>query len=676
VTHEFSDESRGNDSLMARKRGIGHFLAASTLLACAHGTGSAAGVNVVTYHNDTLRTGWNSAETTLTAQNVGGTRFGLLAQVALDEEVDAQPLVVSGVEISGSRHDVVYVVTANNSVYAVDAVSGAILRHVNLGPPVSTTVLPATVYAAPTPSTPCDPDVPSIGINSTPVIDLSRQTLFVMAYTSLPNTGQTYYLHALNLSTLADRVPPVKVAATRLLSDGKTLYSFNAVYSRQRPALLETNGVVYAGFGSFCDNGGSASRGWMMGWNASSLEPLANQFLANRVPNSILTSIWMSGAGPAADSQGNVYFVTSNSDTYANASALNLSESVVKWSPTTDAVSYFTPSDTGSDAAALDESDGDFGSGGVMLLPMQSASAPALAVAAGKQGVMYLLNQSNLGGKNSGGALGEYSIGYCACAPSYFQGADGFGRVVTSGDSYNFRVAQVGISSMLRLLRFQDQGLTEYRHSLPYLLMPPGVLMVDEAFEPSELNTGFGFFTSVSSNGIAPGSAVVWAVGGPLFNDDVTLYAYDGASGRLLYSGTAGTWQNVDGHANLVPTVANGRVYVAATKNLSIFGIAGPGRSIIQESDFLRPVPPPGLAPVPHQVYGFVSAVAGSRLDIRTRTGTHVTVDVSAAMARNTAFPASVGAAVLARGDYVNGTLQAMSLLHAKPKPILWRPDR
>jgi hypothetical protein len=533
---------------------------------------AATTINVTTNHNNTRRTGWNGAETSLTPSVVGGFSFGLLHQVPLDDQVDAQPLLVAGLTIGGAAHDVVYVATEANTVYAIDASSGAILRQINLGTPVPISLLPTL----------CSKNGNNVGINSTPVIDLVSQTLYVIAYTYINNTP-AFHLHALGLTTLVDKVHPVLVSASHTLSDGRTLYRFKAGASRQRAALLEADGNIYAGFASFCDihsKYNSGSRGWLLGWNAGTLAPLAQSLLTNRVPSDspddfLLTSIWMSGYGPSwSGDTGNIFFVTGNSDasgmTYDKTrGGVNLSESVVEWSPTLNRVaSYFSPTDSGADVATLDQQDNDFGSGGVMLLPKQPGSFPLLAVAAGKVGIMYLMNQSNLGGENSSNVLGEYSIGPCWCGPSYFKGPDGVGRVVSSG------------GSTINVWKVQTS--------------PTTALVAESGFTPPSISTGQdgGFFTSISSNGTTAGSAVIWAVNRPFDSTtDVTLYAFNAASGTQLYSATAGTWPNTHGNANIVPTVANGKVYVASFKMLSIFGVEGTGQALIPKSQFVRPAP-------------------------------------------------------------------------------------
>lgn len=228
-------------------------------------------VAVTTYHYDNLRTGWNQHETTLTASSFPG-NFGILQTVTLDDQVDAQPLIIPGLAIAGGTHDVVYVATESNTIYAIDASSGAILLSRNLGDPV------------PTPLG-CNNNGPNVGINGTPVINLATQTLYVIAYVNSENGGPpTYQLHALNLSSLADQpYSPVTVTASHTLTNG-SIYTFNATYQRQRPTLLLNNGInsnntIYAAFGSFCDYSGNNSRGWLLGWNANTLAPLPTNHL-------------------------------------------------------------------------------------------------------------------------------------------------------------------------------------------------------------------------------------------------------------------------------------------------------------------------------------------------------------------------------------------------------------
>jgi hypothetical protein len=503
-----------------------------------------AQVAVTTYHYDNNRTGWNQNETVLTPANVSSSSFGLLQTVALDDQVDGQPLLVPGVNITAGnnqgKHDVVYVATENNTVYAIDAESGTILLNPNFGKAVRWPLG-------------CSNNGPNVGINSTPVIDTTANTLYVIVYTQ-DTTGPTYRIHALDLGSLTDKVTPQVISASHTLTDGTT-FTFNATYQRQRPGLLLANGDVYAGFGSFCDFNANLSRGWLLGWSTNSLTPLPGNQLNDTQPNSpdsfFLSSIWMSGYGLAADDAGDILFVTGNSDysgtTYDGVS--NIQESVVKVSPNlTTVLSLFTP----SNQASLDQADTDFGSGGVLVLPDQGGSIPHLAVAAGKYGTMYLMNEDKLGGYSTtrNNVLGAYQVGGCWCGQSYFVDADGAARVVSSGG----RLVKVW-----KLATSPKPSLTAVASS-------------------SYINGGQdpGFFTTVSSNGSS--NAIVWALSRPLSQSQskVYLFAFNPDAGKTLsplFKSFAGAWPNVGGNSNLVPIVANGQVFVASNKQLQIFGL-------------------------------------------------------------------------------------------------------
>lgn len=522
----------------------------STFALCA--ASLAAGQAVTTYHVDNNRTGWNSHETVLTPANVGGASFGLLHEVPLDDQVDGQPLFVPGVNITAGTskglHDVTYVATEGNTVYAIDATSGKILLSPNFGKPVS---LPLG----------CNNNGPNVGINSTPVIDASSNTLYVIVYTQ-DSSGPAYRIHALDLGSLTDKVAPQVIVASHTLLDG-TAFNFNATYQRQRPGLLLANGTVYAGFGSFCDFGANLSRGWLLGWSVNTLAPLpANQIFDTQAtsPDSFfLSSIWMSGYGLTSDDAGNVLFVTGNSDysgtTYDGVS--NLQESVVKVSSDLTTVhDLFTP----RNQASLDQADADFGSGGVLVLPDQKGSTPHLAVAVGKVGNLFLMNEDKLGGYSpkTNNVLGTYAVGNCWCGPSYFvDPKDGAGRVVTSGGR-NVQILKVQTSPT------------------------PALVKVSQSAALSATVQDPGFFTSISSNGNA--NPIIWALSRPTgaAGNPIFLYAFDpdsvsGTTIKQIFRAQAGTWPNTTGNSNLVPLVANGEVFVAAHNQLRIFGIK-PGK--------------------------------------------------------------------------------------------------
>jgi hypothetical protein len=603
---------------------------------------AALAVNVTTYHNDSNRTGWNGNETVLTPQVVkhgsGGQTFQLTASVAIDDQVDAQPLVVQGQAIQGQgTHDVVYVATENNTLYAIDANDGTILLSKNFGPPVPESALPGG----------CSNNAANVGIGSTPVIDTSTGTLYLIAYT-YKNQVQQYMVHAVDLSTLQDVVTPVKVSASSRL-DNNSKYRFNAAVSRQRAALLMANNNIYAGFASFCDIAADQSRGWVLGWDKSSLAPLAHNEMTNTLSSSpddfFLTSVWMSGYGLAADpSTGDIYFVTGNSD-YSGTTldpVKNIAESAVHMSGDLSTVeNIFTP----SNAVSLEQGDVDYGSGGFMLLESQPNQTFPLGVAAGKDGNMYMFNATTMAN------VGTFGIGGCWCGQSYYQAADGTGRVVTSGGD-NALVWKVKAGNHPKLTQVASTG------------------SVGGAQDP-------GFFTSISSNGDDDMSAVIWAVSRPdgTAQHNISLFAFDARRGGSLMSGHAGKWPNTGGNSNIVPTVANGKVYVAAFKTLDIFGLSSGAPAVQKDVSFTRSEV--ALPAGTHEIYGIIRAIDGTRLTVARRDGSVITVDGSNADKTQRYAEPYLGNGVILQGRFAqNGVFEADMVLHAKKNAAMWPADR
>jgi hypothetical protein len=648
-------------------RGFLNWIAVSIL--CSAVLVSAAGCTkpeaVTTYHYDNNRTGWNSNESILTPANVTPNGFGLIAVADLDDDndqVDAQPLIVPNQTIQGiGVRAVTYVVTENNSVYGIDAFSGAKLIKVNLGAPV------------PRPLN-CENNGPAVGINGTPTIDIDSRTLYVVSYVMV-GSSPTHQLHALDLATLQDKPgSPVTIAASNTLQDGST-DKFDSSVQRQRAALLQANGNVYAGFGAYCDFQALHSRGWVLGWRRSSLTPLGHNELLNKAvtaPSSFncyfhapwtnnhpcfLSSVWMSGFGLASDTQGNLFFTTGNTAEGIYNSTTNLAESLVKLSPDLSAVvDFFTPADMNT----LDAGDTDFGSGGALVLPDQPGPVPNLAVAAGKDGNLFIVNRDT-------GHMGEFHnpddsasvpIDGCWCGPSYFKGADGVGRVVSSGGS-------------------QIKQWTVKTANTPALTLEASAPLEHSDQDP-------GFFTSISSNGTAANTTIIWAVDRPVGNDNhVTLYAFDatpsGGALKQLWKGEGGTWPNTGGNANIVPTVANGRVYVGSYKQLRIFGLATPERMTV-----VAPHPHPQtqfemaqFTPSTGSLYwGTIRKVDGSSVTLELRTGRLLTVDVSKVLPRATSDFGAIGRALAVSGIVgPDGVLVASGIWRAKG-PSLWGPDR
>jgi len=603
---------------------------------------------VTTYHYNNLRTGWNQTETVLSAAKFPKT-FGLLADVAIDDQVDAQPLLVPAEQIAGGTHDVVYVVSENNTVYAIDAVSGAILVQRNLGAPV------------PTPLG-CGNNGPNVGITSTPVIDLARGEIFLIAYVN--GTTPSYQLHAINLITLADALPPVTVAASQTLTDGTT-FKFNATYQRQRPGLLEVSGNIYAGFGSFCDFSANQSRGWVLGWKAETLAPLIhaelNDTQATSPTSFFLSSVWMSGFGLAAGESNHVIFSTGNSDCnfYVNPEACpknstydgvtNIQESVISMQPNLAARSgVFTP----TNVFDMDMADADLGASGVMLLPEQPNNW-YLASIVSKDGRLWLLNQESLANALD---MKQLSQG-CWCGTSYFKGSDGIGRVVSSA------------------------GATVQTWQVLTTSSPTLVAEGSSALQQSEQDPGF--FTSVSSNHGQLNGAIIWAVARPTGSAPLTLYAFaaeaSGGTLRQLYSSPVGQWPNLGGNANIVPVVANGKVYVASYKSLMIFGPNGSPVGATSATAMLASAAMPAALPagVTQRVTGTLVAINGTTLRLQTRGRQTVSVDIAHALGSDRVANLVAGQSYTALAEAIgpDGTLEAVAVMRAKPGSGAWPPD-
>jgi hypothetical protein len=388
------------------------------------GSATAAPTGVLTEHNDNARTGLYADERTLTPANVNVRQFGKLFSLPVDGYVYAQPLVMAGVPIPDrGRHNVLFVATEHNSVYAFDAddnagANAAPLWHVNLGP------------AVPQPDVISNDLVPEVGITGTPVIDPRSGTLYVVAKTREEGTWYQH-LHALDVTTGAERPnSPVLITASVPGSgdgnDGHGGVPFQPLREHQRGGLCLSHGTVYVSWASHGDHG--PYHGWLIGYDATTL---LQTMAFNDTPDDSAGGIWMSGMGPAADRDGNIYVSTGNGGFNANsAGGRNYGDSVLKIAPDGRVAGYFTP----FNQANLNASDNDLGSGGVMLLPARHDDPRRLLVTAGKEGRVYLIDRDDPGGYHADrddilqalpGAVGFGSFGTPAAFQDrvYYQGS-------------------------------------------------------------------------------------------------------------------------------------------------------------------------------------------------------------------------------------------------------------
>jgi hypothetical protein len=502
--------------------------------------------DVLTYHNDNAHTGANLAETTLTPANVNVADFGKLFTDSVDGVVYAQPLVKSGVVVPGQGTlDLVFVATERDSVYAFNADSlGAPIWHDSFIDPAAgvTTVSDADLNS--------NSISPEVGITGTPVIDPTTSTLYVVAFTKEVSGGSTTYvqrLHALDLATGAEKFGGPVVIQASVPGSGQGgsggVVSFDAFHENQRPGLLLDGGVVYIAWASFDDI--TPYHGWVIGYDAQTLQQVA---VFNTTPDGGLGGIWQSGAGPAADAAGNLYFLTGNGTFDAGAATppnQDYGDSFVKLSPTPSGLTA-TGSFTPFNQDTLDARDEDLGSGGPLLLPDQPGPAPHLLVAAGKEGKLYLLNRDNLGG------------------------------FVPSVDHVVQEVPQATTSAFDTPAYFNGQVyLAGVGDTLKAFTLAGGLLSTTPS---SQSSVAFGYpgaTPSISANGTADG--IVWVV---QRGATAILRAYSAADLTTeLYDSTQAGTRDQFGEAVkfAVPTVVNGKVFVGTQSGLAVFGLLPPG---------------------------------------------------------------------------------------------------
>jgi hypothetical protein len=501
--------------------------------------------SVLTGRNDVSRDGLFGTETLLSPANVNSTLFGSLFSCNVDGYVSAQPLYVPAVTINGTTHNVVYVATEHDSVFAFDADNTncqAPLWQVNLIPSGSTTV-PVNVQGCVGVN-----GLVEIGILGTPVIDPTSNTLYVVAKSTITNTDKTsFWLHALDITSGAEKFgAPITINAS--VSSINGTLNFNPLSQMQRPALLLSNGTVFIAFGSNgCD---LKDHGWLMAYSASSLGQVG---VFNASPDvSAGDAIWMSGDGPAADSNGYIYLVTANGDFDISTGGSDYGDSVVKLQLTSNGLSvadYFTPFDQGN----MEENDLDLGSGGAMLLPPQSGTYQNLLIAAGKTGTVYVINEQD---------LGQYDI---------------------DGDNNN-QIPQSIANALL-----QEYGTAAYWNNMLYFSahndylkafsLTNGVLSSTPVAQSSTHYQVVGV-PVVSAN--ASTNGIVWLVRFVKNNGTEGLYAYNATPSGATLPELYDTSQNASrdtlgGTAHFAtPIIANGKVYVgtAATQSqLKAYGL-------------------------------------------------------------------------------------------------------
>ena len=504
---------------------------------------------VLTQHNDNARTGDNLRETLLNTSSVNVHRFGKLWTRYVDGYLYAQPLYVPNVRIPGhGLHNVIYLATAHNSVYAFDADDPkAILPfwRVNLGPSIPADEVYTTKWT--------DMRV-EIGITSTPVIDPSTNTIFVEAKTKEHGT-YVHRLHALDITTGAERPSsPVEIKASVRgtgMASVNGVVTFDPVKQLQRPALLLANGTVYLAFGSHADS--PPFHPWILGYDAHTL---VQTCVFNGTPNGDEGSIWQAGMGMASDPAGNIYAMTGNGTFDANTGGADYGDSFLKLSPQPGGLKvadYFAPYDQQS----MNDNDLDVGSSGPMLIPGTS-----LLLGGSKNGWLYLMRQNNLGHyqpKDDSQIVQSFPIthGNCHGSPVYWNGPGG---------------PQVYIwPELAHLMAFRLTGgkFTEAPASESAVTVPDGMP---------------GAFLSVSADGSRAGTGIVWSSAPYDANANWEtvpgiLRAYDASdlTHELWDSKMNPARDDLGMFAKFcAPTVVNGKVYLSTfSKQLQVYGLLG-----------------------------------------------------------------------------------------------------
>jgi hypothetical protein len=517
-------------------------------------------VSVLTWRYDLSHAGQNTNETALNPSNVNANSFGKLFSLTVDSTVYAQPLYVPGLKMSdGLAHNVLFVATENDSIYAFDADSNG---GANANPIWRASLL-TSAYGAGAGATAVpwqdngSPDVaPTVGITGTPAIDLATNTMFVV--TSTKENGVYFSrLHAINIVTGKEQPNSpanitATVAGTGNGSSGGQL-SFSPLWENQRPALDFYNGYVYIGYAAHGDNG--PWHGWLFAYNATTLQQTTALCLT---PNGVGAGVWAAGAGLPIDttvSGGRMFIVTGNG-TRSSAPPFSASteygESVVAFSLANGKI---TPVDefTSFNYQTLNDHDWDQGSGGLLMPPDQQGANPHLLITGGKEGRIVVLNRDNLGGFASGAlsntnALQDISdvipqaVGFWS-TPAYW-----------NGNVYLWA-----------------------ENNVPMLFKLNGGVMDTQPDSQSTITSAFPDPTfSISSSGAQNG--IAWAVRSDQFNSNgpAVLYAWDANDlTNTIYESDTNATRDHAGPANKfsIPVVTNGKVYVAAHGEVDVYGL-------------------------------------------------------------------------------------------------------
>ena len=486
-------------------------------------TNTSAGA-VLTFHNDDARDGAFTEETTLTTANVNSSQFGKRFSYPVDGQIYAQPLFVPQLSIGGAAHNVVFVATENDTVYAFDADG------------LQTTPLWSASLGIPSPRNDAYGISPQLGVTSTPVIDITTNTLYVLAET---NSGP-FYLHALDVASGAEKFGgPVSVTAsvpgTGWDSTNGTITLEKGCYQRVGLALDPVTNMVYIAFGH-------CNHGWVLAYDKTSLQQTA---VFNATPDGAGGGLW-SGAPAIDDLSGDIYLITGVdqndpssgfNDSFLRLSASDLSEQ-----------DFFQP----DNESWLDANDADLGSGAAILLPDNTSSTPREVIGGGKDGRVFVVNRDNMGNfaPDSNNVIQTVQVG-----------VHQFDNIFSTPVYWNGFL----------YYHCDDDALKAYSWS-------NGLLSTEPASSATPIYGMHGATASLSANGTSNG--IIWDLDNSTYGTGpAVLHAYDASNltTELYNSSQAGTRDTAGIALKLtVPTIADGKVFVGTSNELDIYGLLAP----------------------------------------------------------------------------------------------------
>ena len=629
--------------------------------------GSFAQTNVLTQHYDNSRTGGNVSETTLTPANIVNTvaapnNFGKLFSVPVDGRLFAQPLYVSGLTMgagtpqAGTVHNVVFVATEHDSVYAFDAdsnggINGAPLWQVTLFDAAHGVPAGVTATSVPNSDLSTNDIVPEIGVTGTPVIDLATKTMYLIGKTK-ENGNYVQRLHALDITTGKEKLGGPVALSAQVNGNGSGssggVLKWDVKWENNRPGLLLLNGFLYVGFGSHGDNG--PWHGWILAYNAATLQQTSVWCSS---PTGSGSGVWMSGSGLAADTfnngqspSGRIFIPTGNGsfDT-AHTPPLNYGDDLIRLDLNNGAMSAndsFTPLNQGP----LNNADEDVASGGILLLPDQASGGHThLLMQVGKEGRIYIVDRDNMGGYNAGvdNIVQEVPVNNSGQTNQNYK-MNGLWSMPTY---WNGNIFVWGNGDRLKAFAFANGRLGNLdANSLP------------NPTSTSSEGSGFpGSTPVVSSNGTTNG--IVWDVKTDTYNNSApnnyaTLYAHDANNvATTLFDSSQNNGRDNPGISTkfVVPVVANGKVYVGTAGQLSVYGLLGGAQQTA------TPVITPGSK-------GFTGTISVTITDATAGAAIYYTTDGSMPTILSTKYS---GAISVSTTEIVTSIASATNFLQSSP---------